>query len=86
MMTGTHSCVVICTCIVTVKCMYVPIINAVYINYCRIAVETLWNVLPEMKVEPDEELTERVSGYHITTSPHPQPYMENASYMYSKPA
>lgn len=29
----------------------------------RIAVETLWNVLPEMKVEPDEELTERVTLY-----------------------
>lgn len=38
--------------------------------YCRIAVETLWNVLPEMKVEPDEELTERVSGWD-TTLPHP---------------
>ena len=28
----------------------------------RVAVETLWNILPELKVEPDEELQTRVSS------------------------
>lgn len=64
MMTGTHSCVVrvlVWMYQVTLKWMY-------FCMYYRIAVETLWNVLPEMKVEPDEELTERVSGTHPSTS------------------
>jgi hypothetical protein len=29
----------------------------------RVAVETLWNILPELKVEPDEELQTRVRLY-----------------------
>ena len=32
-----------------------------WFSLCRVAVETLWNILPELKVEADEELTTRVS-------------------------
>ena len=35
--------------------------------WCRVAVETLWNILPELKVVPDEELETRV-GHAILYS------------------
>ena len=44
------------------SCIYIHILHASSIvTMYRVAVETLWNILPELKVEPDEELQTRVS-------------------------
>ena len=45
-----------------IECDYLCVDGCVCVHIMyRVAVETLWNILPELKVEPDEELATRVS-------------------------